>query len=268
MSRYHYSDDYDPIDHYYDDPVDFAMHGYGGFVYDTDHVKPDDATPHIVVAAGNGRLEQVRSLIETSSNPKLVLNASRRWTEVDYRMSGFTKEYEWHGATPLIEAARKGHADIVQYLLMKEADPTLEGCIAENVHYNAFSAAEKNIPPNQDSATPEKWMASYPDIVNDESLCPRDAAKRLFQVGDNGRRQCVRLLQAARPFWQKSPHASSRYDSSNIKARCFNKPTNSNDLLVALQAVPSMPEPSHETLLRLAATIESHRASQKVKQEK
>ena len=33
-----------------------------------------------------------------------LLNASKRWTEVDYKMSGFTKEHEWHDLTPLAKA--------------------------------------------------------------------------------------------------------------------------------------------------------------------
>lgn len=95
MSDYGYGDDMD-----YDvDPVDFQMYGYGGFGYHTSQVAKDEPKSLCALAAEAGDLARVRSL---SKGPKSaegkakVLNHGRRWTEVDYRASGFTKEYEWY----------------------------------------------------------------------------------------------------------------------------------------------------------------------------
>ena len=59
----------------------------------------------------------VKDKLEVAKNPqdwtdeimeapalRKLLNASKRWTEVDYKMSGFTKEHEWHDLTPLAKA--------------------------------------------------------------------------------------------------------------------------------------------------------------------
>merc|ERR1719375_837223 len=53
------------------DEIDFQMYGYGGFGYDTSHIKPDSAQPAIVTASGHGNLEELRSLVERSSRSEI-----------------------------------------------------------------------------------------------------------------------------------------------------------------------------------------------------
>ena len=56
--------------------------GYGGFGYDTSHVKKDDKIPTIVTAAQRGDLAAVRRLVNADIRQ---LHATQRWTEVDSR---------------------------------------------------------------------------------------------------------------------------------------------------------------------------------------
>ena len=53
------------------------------------------------------------------------MNAARKWTEVQEKMGGYDKSWEWFGDTALIAAARACHVEVVNYLLMEGADPTL-----------------------------------------------------------------------------------------------------------------------------------------------
>eukprot|EP00979_Chaetoceros_neogracilis_P003566 scaffold621_cov256-Chaetoceros_neogracile.AAC.1 len=71
-----------------------------------------------------------------------TINGARRWTEIDYRASGFTKEYEWFDRTPLLIAIKKGHVNVVRYLLEEGADPALKACYADERTNNAKKEAE------------------------------------------------------------------------------------------------------------------------------
>lgn len=148
MSRYYYDEDYDAYDHMTNDPFDFQMYGYGGFGYDTSHIQPDEPRSEICIKASTGDLIGVMKIVERASSSDeqkkaQVINHARKWTEVDYKMSGFTKEWEWYDLTPLVMAATLGHHEIVEYLLRQGADPTLLGCPTENVTVDALSAAKK-----------------------------------------------------------------------------------------------------------------------------
>lgn len=73
--------DYDPFEHMTNDPVDFQTHGYGGFGYDTSHVKADGEHCALYQASEAGNMTEVQAIIskETSTEKKLeVVNNSRR----------------------------------------------------------------------------------------------------------------------------------------------------------------------------------------------
>mmetsp|Transcript_7813 Transcript_7813/g.11472 ORF Transcript_7813/g.11472 Transcript_7813/m.11472 type:complete len:207 (+) Transcript_7813:90-710(+) len=131
--------EYDPAWHMTNDPVDFAMNGYGGFGYDTSHVQSDEPISELVSCCKQGNLNEVKRVVDSFPEEMKaeLINKGHRWTEVDYRMSGFTKEYEWYGPTPLIAASTEGRDDIVEFLLREGADPTLEGCLREDYCANA-----------------------------------------------------------------------------------------------------------------------------------
>ena len=165
--------EYDPFDHMTNDPIDFYTNGYGGFGYDTGHIKPDGKHSELFHAASSGDLGRVKQIVSSteqrqqeqelqqlqqlqlSKNKKKkkkkkqeaittlldVINHAREWTEVDYRLSGFTKEYEWYDRTPLMIAIKNGHVDIVLFLLQQGADPTLAACVDED----CFTGAENEV---------------------------------------------------------------------------------------------------------------------------
>ena len=143
---YDYGDyeDYDPSDHMMNDPVGFQIHGYGGFGYDTSHVEPSEEHSELYNASSAGDLAKVRELISKTETRKAKLelvNHARKWTEVEYRNSGFTKEFEWYDRTPLMAAILRGHEEIVQYLLQEGADPVLKACYGED----AYTFAKEDI---------------------------------------------------------------------------------------------------------------------------
>ena len=132
-------DDYDEEED--DEEEDFDMDGY----YFTQHdmYKKDESDSAFVRAAGRGDLISVREEIEEAKklprsvnvdisvvgsnkkkspkkkSPKTyesVLNGARIWKEVQEKY-GYDKEWDWHGDTALIAAARAGHDQVVRIYL-------------------------------------------------------------------------------------------------------------------------------------------------------
>ncbi|KAL7430030.1 hypothetical protein ACHAXM_001984 [Skeletonema potamos] len=221
MSSYYYDSDDDYYDHYsYDaaehmtnDPVHFQMYGYGGFGYDTSHIGPDEPMSDMCINASRGDLSGVMNIVERadsiSDEEKVkVINYARKWTEVDYRMSGFTKEWTWFDLTPVAAAATLGHHEVVEYLLQQGADPTLTGCPTENVTVNALQAAKKNLDYESRQGN------------NNGEKC-------------NNAKRCVDLLSVANLFWDKASYSSSRF-STKARAVFSNRPNNYQLLQEAL----------------------------------
>ena len=196
------------------DPLSFYTFGYGGFGYDTSHVPPNEETPVITKRVEDGNLAAVQNIVQAASADSekakhVTLNYARRWTEVDYRLSGFTKEYEWFDLTPLATAALKGHDDIVLYLLEQGADPTLEGCPDDDVYLTALQSANQLLRSAMASSDKSKW---------------------------NKPRRCVDLLSVAELFWEKASYAGSRY-SKTKRLEFSNRPCDVQGLQQALREV-------------------------------
>jgi len=208
---YAYDSDYDAMEHMMNDPVGFQTYGYGGFGFDTSNVPPDDPTPPLVCACLDGDINLVKSMLESCSDkdkPELT-NKARRWTEVDYKASGFTKEFEWYGLTPLIAAANKGLDEIVEFLLRNGADPTLDG--------------------NSDD-----------DFYGDALITANRAGKRLLDSANLKR--CIELLEEAGKFWKRARYAHGRYTNDGRKRAGYdNKPTDLEGLIEALEKIPPAP---------------------------
>ena len=109
--------------------------------------KKDDPDSELVQSAAAGDIANVRLLVEKTTGTFLLeraqlVNAARRWTEVQEKW-GYDKSWEWYGDTALIAAARRGHAEVVRYLLDKAlADPTLESCVTDDHFESAAKACE------------------------------------------------------------------------------------------------------------------------------
>jgi len=132
------------------------------YEYDWDCDFLDDADEQdsaFVEAANRGNLEGMKKILqpydepdeEESSNLFLsmkenkmkMLNGARKWTEVQEKC-GYDKSWTWFGDTALIAAARNGHFNVVKFLLLEGADPTLVSCPTDDQYENAVQAAEKS----------------------------------------------------------------------------------------------------------------------------
>jgi len=208
--------DSDDLEAYMPEPgsLEFQLYGYGGFGYNTDHVPKDDDVPDIVRYAKTGNIEGVKAQIsmvrkkarkakKEQRNKKLdkglrfLINSSQRWTECDYKMSGFVKTWEWHNLTPLAAAAIQGHSEIVRILLETGvADPTLTGCPTDNEYYDAYQAAEKG-----SSETVKK------------------------------------MLDAVKPYWNTASYSSMHYSKDRVEKGYNNSCTDIDAMRSALAAV-------------------------------
>ena len=64
----YYDDDYeyDPYSHMTNDPLDYYTHGYGGFGYDTSHVKKDESRTELFKHASGGNFSEVKRIVEAA----------------------------------------------------------------------------------------------------------------------------------------------------------------------------------------------------------
>lgn len=232
----------DYYDDYYGgvDEVTFQMHGYGGFGYDTSGVKPDQKESILVTAARNGNLHLIQHALQKESDPLkrlVLLNGARRWTEVDYKMSGFSQEHEWFDLTPLATAAYNGHADIVEYLLKQGADPTLQGCPDEDIYYNAYQAADEGLKESiqnvQDLLSGERYISHSLQSLVMKNRSAEECAQRLLEAQE-ARQLSLDMLEACKPFWKQASYASSSYGQSREKSGYSNTSTDMNAMVRAL----------------------------------
>jgi hypothetical protein len=303
--------------------------GYGGFGYDTSHVRPDDPQPPIVKAAATGNLDDIQRLLREGdaqeqpddfpdkccfpgckkenptlvvckkckvttycgdyhkrkhrdehkqvcgivrphdANKRCVLNASKRWTEVEYKDSGFAKDYEWHGLTALATAAKAGKPDIVEFLLHEGANPTLRGCPSEDQDYDALGAAkhslkckENDLAKYLDEASQSKpnYYHYYPTASDKRD--PNEVARSLLQGKENLKR-CIGLLEVASPFWKDHPNSHSRYTT---KRHLLGFPENPSDLVAlqeAIRTIPPVKPVSTQDIEHLVERIKTYRKRRK-----
>ncbi|CAD7926294.1 unnamed protein product [Amoebophrya sp. A120] len=122
-----------------------ACETYGNHLWlDVAGSRPRSADSDIVSAVKKGDIDAVKRLVEETqpgNERRTLVNSTRHWTEVDYKIGGYTKEWEWHDMTALSYAAYGGHVDVVRYLLHTgDADPTLSGCPVADEYYDASKA--------------------------------------------------------------------------------------------------------------------------------
>ena len=80
-------------------------------------------------AARRGDTAEVKSIVEERIGkgflhyPDFLLNYCAKYHEVDYKMGGYTKEWDWFKYTPVVAAAKNGHIECVRVLLLNGACP-------------------------------------------------------------------------------------------------------------------------------------------------
>eukprot|EP00933_Yihiella_yeosuensis_P044433 TRINITY_DN3955_c0_g1_i1.p1 TRINITY_DN3955_c0_g1~~TRINITY_DN3955_c0_g1_i1.p1 ORF type:complete len:429 (-),score=40.99 TRINITY_DN3955_c0_g1_i1:566-1852(-) len=109
-------------------------------VFHTSHgvYKNDKPHPPIVLAARQGRLDEVLRLLQEGVD----VDSRRKRLEVEEKF-GYDKEWSWDDDTALITAAREGHHEIAYHLLLHGASPTVKSCPQDDVHETADDAAKK-----------------------------------------------------------------------------------------------------------------------------
>lgn len=108
---------------------------------------PDPPHPQLVKDAARGDLPAVQKLVEQAKKLSplrvaLAIHARRKRTEIDCR-TFYDKTWEWDDDTALHAASRKGHANVVRYLLQNGADPRLKSCPIDDVHETPLEAAKR-----------------------------------------------------------------------------------------------------------------------------
>lgn len=142
---------------------DYEYDSYSDFLDDVD--EQDSA---FVKAASRGDVEGMRKILQPyddldeeknsnlflsmKENKMKLLNGARKWTEVQEKC-GYDKSWTWFGDTALIAAARNGHFNVVKFLLLEGADPTLVSCPTDDQYENAMQAAEQSKRRGLSSAT-------------------------------------------------------------------------------------------------------------------
>ena len=97
--------------------------------------------PPIVEAAREGNVNRIKAILDAD---KGTVNDRRMRKEISER-NGYDKVWIWQDDTPLIAAARSGHAAAVKLLLESKADPLLKACPLDDVHVNAAAAVKMSL---------------------------------------------------------------------------------------------------------------------------
>ena len=105
------------------------------------HYLGTEEHPPIVEAAREGDMKRIKGILGEDMG---TVNDRRMRKEISER-NGYDKEWTWWDDTPLIAAARSGHAAAVKLLLESKADPMLEACPLDDVNVNAAAAVKMSL---------------------------------------------------------------------------------------------------------------------------
>ena len=100
------------------------------------------ADPLIVKCARRGDFrdrQMIRALVAEGENVDTCL----RWEEVQEKMGGYTKEWQWNGDSALMAAAKKGNLAALKTLLRLGATNSHKCCYADDLYDDSASAAAK-----------------------------------------------------------------------------------------------------------------------------
>jgi len=238
-------------DDYYSDDSETSL----GYLGNDGYYPKDEKDSNLVTAASAGNLEAVKRIVQDCP-PDLkagTLNCARKWTEVDEKMGGYDKSWEWFGDTAIIAAARAGHVEVVQYLLMEGADPTLSSCPRCDGYETAQKAVEdreKHLDSTIEKIKMGTIFVSEHDVEKDAKIFVRgiiEKQNRLKIISD--------LLKEAGKYWDRAKYASESYSKERSKAFAENpnKPTNLEDLRRGIASTVATLDVDQEVLDEVAA---------------
>ena len=226
-----------------------------GYLGNDGYYPPDKKDSKLVTAASAGHLEIVKQIIEgcQSDQKAGTLNAARKWTEVQEKMGGYDKSWEWFGDTALIAAARACHVEVVNYLLVEGADPTLSSCPSYDEYETAQKAAEnreKQLDRTIESIKSGTHYVYEHDVQKDAKTFVREILEKQhhFKIISD-------LLREAGKCWNRAQYAGHSYSKERSKAFAENpnKPTSLEDIKRAIFATVVKLDVDQELLDEVAA---------------
>jgi len=181
----------------------------------------DEAESDLVNAAKRGDLKRIKEIASSCDEIRKasVLNHAHRWTEVQVK-SCYDKSWEWFGDTALISAARNGNFEIVKFLLLEGADPTLSSCPSDDEYETALQAVQNRAKVRNQKLEKLKtgtYEVSLSELDHDPLKFVEEAFKNV-----NIYEQVIKLLQESEKYWETAPYARASFSEERSKALAAN----------------------------------------------
>ncbi|CAE7861871.1 unnamed protein product, partial [Symbiodinium microadriaticum] len=228
----------------------------------------------LTAAARLGDTAEVKSIVEERIGkgflhyPDFLLNYCAKYHEVDYKMGGYTKEWDWFKYTPVVAAAKNGHIECVRVLLLNGACPVLQCCEIDDVCEDALQAASSqggwlgnSIATELEKLERGEQLQSYSSLVQQagNDSCQTVIKNALARAKKSAELEA--LVKVAMPFWH---HIKDRSAHWNEKAARNNQklvPSDGAALRAAVERFTFQAEEgfSEERAKRLAVRLEEER---------
>lgn len=191
---------------------------YEGWFHTRFDMYPPNETESALVDAGKrGDLKKIKEIVSSSDEIRKagVLNHANRWTEVQEK-SCYDKSWEWFGDTALISAARNGYFEIVKFLLLEGADPTLSSCPSDDEYETALQAVQNSAKFGNQKLEKLK-TGNYEVTVRELDHDPLKFVEGIFN-NVNTYNKVIRLLQEAEKYWEIAAYAHASFSKERSKA--------------------------------------------------
>lgn len=228
----------------------------------------------LTAAARLGDTAEVKSIVEERIGkgflhyPDFLLNYCAKYHEVDYKMGGYTKEWDWFKYTPVVAAAKNGHIECVRVLLLNGACPVLQCCEIDDVCEDALQAASSqggwlgnSIATELEKLERGEQLQSYSSLVQQagSDSCQTVIKNALARAKKSAELEA--LVKVAMPFWH---HIKDRSAHWNEKAARNNQklvPSDGAALRAAVERFTFQAGEgfSEERAKRLAVRLEEER---------
>lgn len=228
----------------------------------------------MTAAARLGDTAEVKSIVEERIGkgflhyPDFLLNYCAKYHEVDYKMGGYTKEWDWFKYTPVVAAAKNGHIECVRVLLLNGACPVLQCCEIDDVCEDALQAASSqggwlgnSIATELEKLERGEQLQSYSSLVQQagSDSCQTVIKNALARAKKSAELEA--LVKVAMPFWH---HIKDRSAHWNEKAARNNQklvPSDGAALRAAVERFTFQAGEgfSEERAKRLAVRLEEER---------